>query len=77
MVSPQNGDTRGRPPAPPPLSNATATEHGFKNFLGKRQMSSFVLWPSDEHEVIEILAGLSNNKSPSYIDIPVTLIKRV
>ena len=50
-------------------------EQGFKKFLGKRQMSSIVLRPTDEHEVVEILAGLSNNKSPGYIDIPVTLIK--
>ena len=38
-------------------------------------MSSIALRPIDEHEVIEILAGLSNIKSPGYIDIPVTLIK--
>ena len=38
-------------------------------------MFSIVLRPTDEHVVIEILAGLSNNKSPGYIDVPVTLIK--
>ena len=53
----------------------STTEQGFKKFLGKRQMSSIVLRPTDEHEVIEILASLSNNKSPGYIGIPVTLIK--
>ena len=37
--------------------------------------STFSTWPTDEHEVIEILAGLSNNQSLGYIDIPVTLIK--
>ena len=37
----------------------STTEQGFKKFLGKRQMSSIVLRPTDEHEVIEILAGLS------------------
>ena len=51
------------------------TEEGLKKFLGKQQMSSIVLRPTDEHEVIKILAGLSYNKSPGYIDIPVTLIK--
>ena len=51
------------------------TEQGFKKFLGKRLMSSIVLRPTDEHEVIKIFSGLSNNKSPGYFDIPVTLIK--
>ena len=53
----------------------STTKQGFKKFLGKRQMSSIVLRPTDEHGLIEILAGLSNSKSPGYIDIPVTLIK--
>ena len=38
-------------------------------------MSSIVLRPTDEHEVIEISAGPSNNKLPGYIDVPATLIK--
>ena len=38
-------------------------------------MSSIVLRPTDGHEAIEILAGPSNNQSPGYIDIPVTIIK--
>ena len=38
-------------------------------------MSSIVLQPTDEHEVIKILAGLSNSKSQGYIDITVTLLK--
>ena len=38
-------------------------------------MSSIVLRPTDEHEVIKILTGLSNNKSSGYIDIPVALLK--
>ena len=53
----------------------STTKQGFKKFLEKRQMSSIVLRPTDEHEVIKILIGLSNNISPGYIDIPVTLIK--
>ena len=53
----------------------SATEQGFKKFLGKRQMSSIALRPTDKHEVIVILAGLSNNKSPGYIEIRVIVIK--
>ena len=52
------------------------TEHGFKKFLGEWPISSIVLRPTDEHEITGILAGVSNNKSPVYIDIPVTLRKK-
>ena len=38
------------------------TEQGFKKFLGEQPMSSIVLRPTDEHEVIKILARVSNNK---------------
>ena len=39
------------------------TEQGFKKFLGERPISSIVIRPTDEHEIIGILAGVSNNKS--------------
>ena len=52
-----------------------ATEQVFKRFKGKQQTSSIVLRPTDEHEVIKILAGQSNNKSPGCHDISVTLLK--
>ena len=51
------------------------TEQGFKKFLGERLISSIVLRPTDEHGIIGILASVSNNKLPVYIDILVTLIK--
>ena len=44
----------------------STTEQGLKKFLGKRKMSLIVLRPADVQEVIEILAGPSNNKSPCY-----------
>ena len=48
----------------------------YKRFLGKRQPSSIVLHATNEHEVIEIIAGLNCNKSSGYIDIPTALIKK-
>ena len=34
-----------------------------------------MLQPTDAYEAIETIAGLKDNKSPGYIDFPVTLIK--
>ena len=48
----------------------------YRQYLGKRHVSSVVLQPTDEHEIIEIISGVNVNKSPGYIDIPVILIKK-
>ena len=47
----------------------------YKRFLGKQQPSSIVLHATNEHEVIEIIAGLDSNKSSGYVDIPTALTK--
>ena len=47
----------------------------YERFLGKRLPSSIVLHATNEHEVIETIAGLNSNKSSGYIDIPAALIK--
>ena len=47
----------------------------YKRFLGKRLPLSIVLHATNEHEVIEIIAGLNSNKSSGYIDISTALIK--
>ena len=44
-------------------------EQSFSRFLGKRQSSSIVLQSTDEHEIIEIIAGLICRKSAGYTDI--------
>ena len=44
-------------------------------FLGKRNVSSIVLQPTDVYEIIEIISSLKDHKSPGYIDIPVRIIK--
>ena len=44
-------------------------------FLGKRNVSSIVLQPSDVHEIIKIISSLKDHKSLEYIDIPVHIIK--
>ena len=44
-------------------------------FLGKRQLSSIYLIPTDEYEVIEIILGLNKRKSSGDIVVPVLLIK--
>ena len=44
-------------------------------FLGKRNVSSIVLQPTDVYEIIEIISSLNDHKSPGYIDIPVGIIK--
>ena len=44
-------------------------------FLGKRQLSSIYLIPTDECKVIEIISGLNKRKSSGNIVIPVLLIK--
>ena len=47
----------------------------YLEHLGKRQVLSVVLRPTDAYEIIETIAGLKHNKSPGYIDIPAILIK--
>ena len=44
-------------------------------FLGKIQVLSIYLRPTDAYEVIEIISGLNKRKSSGYIDIPMLLIK--
>ena len=44
-------------------------EQSFSRFLGKRQSSSIVLQFTDEHQIIEIIAGLICRKSSGYTDI--------
>ena len=53
----------------------TSNKLHYKNFLGKRQTTSIMLKPTDEYEIVRIIASLDNHKSSGYIDIPVTLIK--
>ena len=56
--------------------NMTAPKNkNFLKYLGKRQVSSVVLQPTDAFEVIETIAGFKDSKSPGCIDILVTLIK--
>ena len=50
-------------------------EQSFRRFLRKRQSSSIVLQSTDEHEIIEIIAGLYCRKSTGCIDIPTALFK--
>jgi len=47
---------------------------GYIKFLGKRQVSYVYMQPTDEHEIIKIIACLSIRKSPGYIDIPIISI---
>ena len=54
---------------------ASNRETNHKEYLGKRQMSSIVLKPTDEYEIVELIAGLNSQKSPGYLDIPVVLLK--
>ena len=56
----------------PMLNN---NEQSFRRFLAKWQSSSIVLQSTDEHEIIEIIAGLNCCKSTGYIDIPTALFK--
>ena len=44
-------------------------------FLGKRNVSSIVLQPTDVYEIIEIIFSVKDHKSPGYIDIPLHIIK--
>ena len=55
----------------------TAPKKNCLKNLGKRQVSSVVLLPTNAYEIIETTADLKikNNKSPDYINITVTLIK--
>ena len=55
----------------------TAPKKNWLKYLGKRQVSSVVLRPTNAYEIIETTADLKikNNKSPDYINITVTLIK--
>ena len=55
----------------------TAPKKNCLKNLGKRQVSSVVLLPTNAYEIIETTANLKikNNKSPDYINITVTLIK--
>ena len=50
------------------------SKHHF-TFLGKRNVSSIVLQPTNVYEIIEIISSLKDRKSPGYIDIPVRIIK--
>ena len=45
------------------------------NFLGKRNLSSIVLQPTDAYEIVEIISSLNDHKSPGYLDIPIRIIK--
>ena len=57
-------------------SNIKCSNSGnFTQFLGKRQVSSIYLRPTDAFEVIKIISGLNKRKSSDYIDIPALLIK--
>ena len=46
-----------------------------KKVLGKWQISSIVLQPTDEYELLKIKACLNSHKSSGYLDIPTTLLK--
>ena len=46
------------------------------NFLGKRNLSSIVLQPTDAHEIVEIISSLNDHKSSGYLDIPIRIIKK-
>ena len=41
------------------------------NFLGKRNLFSIVLQPTDAYEIVEIISSLNDHKSPGYLDIPI------
>ena len=57
-------------------SNIECSNSGnFTQFLGKRQVSSIYLRPTDALEVIEIISGLNKRKSSGYIYNPGLLIK--
>ena len=45
------------------------------NFLGKRDLSSIVLQPTDAYEIVEIISSLNDHKSPGYLDLPICIIK--
>ena len=47
----------------------------YLQFLGKRNLSSIVIQPTDEYEVIKIISSLNNRKWPGVIDITISLIK--
>ena len=47
----------------------------YPKFLGKRNLSSIVIQPTDEYKVIQTISSLNNRKSPGSIDIPISLIK--
>ena len=49
-------------------------------YLGKRNVSSIILRPTDEYkiiEIIEIIEKWNNNKCAVYIDISIVLFKEV
>ena len=48
----------------------------YINFLRKRQVCSVYLRQTDNQEIFEIIACLNIRKSPSYIGIPTTFIKK-
>ena len=56
-------------------ARVTESDLHYKRFLGKRHPSSIVLHATNEHEVIESIAGLNSHKSSGYIDIPTKLTK--
>ena len=49
----------------------------YVNFLGNRQVASVYLRPTKNQEMIKINACFNIRKSPGYIDIPTTLIKKL
>ena len=49
----------------------TNTSKTYLNFLGKRQITSVYLQPTDNQEIIEIIACLNVRKYLVYTDIPV------
>ena len=57
------------------FKSTASKSKNYLKYLGKRQVSFIVLRPTDAYKVIETIAGLKDNKSLGYIDIPVTLIK--
>ena len=57
-------------------SNIKCSNSGnCSQFLGKRQVSSIYLRPTNALEAIEIISGLNKRKSSGYKDIPMLLIK--
>ena len=58
------------------LSNKIARnrDSNHKKYLGKQQIFSVVVRPTDEYAIVEIITRLSSHKSPGYRRIPVVLL---